>query len=214
MYVYRQRLGHLVDSGADLRADVYAAGLSPGLCADPLSHRRFIGAAAGAGVAVCAAVSRLPTALPTGCPPRHLLLAGAPLPADFSRRLAAVAGGMVSGGTADRPWHLSAAVLTRRCARDGRLSLTRYLHFEFAGRFPGSGEYAEKRAIPSLKQQRHTMNNQTAEDQYDYASQYILHSSTSELLTAPRRRGSTFPSAHSGAEDLRRQLKSSKNPVR
>jgi aminobenzoyl-glutamate transport protein len=43
------------------------------------------------------------TALPTGCPPRHLLLAGAPLPADFSRRLAAVAGGLVSGGTADRP---------------------------------------------------------------------------------------------------------------
>ncbi|WP_409409942.1 hypothetical protein, partial [Acinetobacter baumannii] len=94
------------------------------------------------------------------------------------------------------------------------LSLTRYLHFELTGRFPGSGEYAEKRAIPSLKQQRHTMNNQTAEDQYDYASQYILHSSTSELLTAPRRRGSTFPSAHSGAEDRRRQLKSSKNPVR
>ncbi len=61
VYVYRQRLGHLVDSGADLRADVYAAGLSPGLCADPVSHRRFIGAAAGAGVAVCAAVSRLPT---------------------------------------------------------------------------------------------------------------------------------------------------------
>ena len=93
---------------------------------------------------------------------------------------------------------------------DGRLSLTRYLHFELTGRFPGSGEYAEKRAIPPLKQQRHTVNNQTAEDQYDYASQYILHSSTSELLTAPRRRGSTFPSAHSGAEDRRRQLKSSK----
>ncbi|CDQ14244.1 hypothetical protein KQQSB11_260288 [Klebsiella quasipneumoniae subsp. quasipneumoniae] len=30
------------------------------------------------------------------------------------------------------------------------------------------------------------MDNQAAEDQYDYASQYILHSPTSELLTAPR----------------------------
>ena len=59
VHVYRQRLGHLVDSGADLRADVYAAGLPPGVCADPVSHRRFIGAAAGAGFTVCTAVSRL-----------------------------------------------------------------------------------------------------------------------------------------------------------
>lgn len=43
------------------------------------------------------------TALPTRRPPRDLLLAGAPLPADFSRRLAAVAGGLVSGRTAHRP---------------------------------------------------------------------------------------------------------------
>ncbi len=39
VYVYRQRLGHLVDSGADLRANVYAVGLSPGVCADPVSYR-------------------------------------------------------------------------------------------------------------------------------------------------------------------------------
>lgn len=55
---------NLVDSGADLRADVYAAGLSPGIRADSVSHRRLIGAAAGAGIAVCAAISRLLTALP------------------------------------------------------------------------------------------------------------------------------------------------------
>ncbi len=94
---------------------------------------------AGAGVAVCAAVSRLPTALPTGCPPRHLLLAGAPLPADFSRRLAAVAGGMVSGGTADRPGYLSASSLTCWQARDGRIALTRHLRFHFAGRMIHTG---------------------------------------------------------------------------
>ncbi|CDN03729.1 hypothetical protein KPSB59_4230002 [Klebsiella quasipneumoniae subsp. quasipneumoniae] len=58
------------------------------------------------------------------------------------------------------------------------------------------------------------MDNQAAEDQYDYASQYILHSPTSELLTAPRRRGGTFPGAQSCAEDRRRQLKSSKNHAR
>jgi hypothetical protein len=29
VHVYRQRLGHLVDSGADLRADVYDAGFHP-----------------------------------------------------------------------------------------------------------------------------------------------------------------------------------------
>jgi hypothetical protein len=95
--------------------------------------------------------------------------------------------------------------------RQGRpLSLTRHLHFDLTGA-SGSGEYAEKRAIPAFKQQRHTVDNQAAEDQYDYASQYILHSPTSELLTAPR--DAVAPS-RGGAEDRRRQLKSSKNHAR
>ncbi|MNU04445.1 hypothetical protein D3C72_2488570 [compost metagenome] len=42
MYVYRQRLGHLVDSGTDFCADVYAAGVPSGVCADLIPRRRFV----------------------------------------------------------------------------------------------------------------------------------------------------------------------------
>jgi hypothetical protein len=60
VYVYRQRLGNLVDSGADLCADVYDAGVPSGVCTDSVSHRRLLGDPAGAGFAVCPAVFRFP----------------------------------------------------------------------------------------------------------------------------------------------------------
>ena len=63
VHVYRQRVRHLVDSGADLRADVYDAGLPPGFCADPVPYRRLLGHSAGAGFTVCSAVFRFPSAL-------------------------------------------------------------------------------------------------------------------------------------------------------
>ncbi len=46
------------------------------------------------------------------------------------------------------PRHLSAAVLTHRCARDGHLSLTRYLHFELTGRFPAPANMPKSARYP------------------------------------------------------------------
>ena len=63
MHVYRQRFGHLVDFGPYFRADVHAAGVPSGVCADTVSRGGFIGDPAGAGFAVCTAVFRLPAAL-------------------------------------------------------------------------------------------------------------------------------------------------------
>ncbi|MNN98364.1 hypothetical protein D3C81_2177440 [compost metagenome] len=63
MYVYRQRVRHLVDSGADLCTDVYAARLSPGVRADPVPRGRFVGNPSRTGVAVCATVFRFPATL-------------------------------------------------------------------------------------------------------------------------------------------------------
>lgn len=63
VHVYRQRLGNLVDSGSHLCADVYDAGVPPGVCPDPVPYRRLLRHPPGTGLTVCSAVFRLPAAL-------------------------------------------------------------------------------------------------------------------------------------------------------
>ncbi len=112
-------------------------------CFVSLIHR----CCAGAGVTVCAVVSRLSTALPAGCPPRHLLFAGAPYPLIFLAVWLLLLVGWYLVGLPIGPASIRGC-LNPPMRGDGRLSLTRYLHFELTGRFPGSGEYAESARYP------------------------------------------------------------------
>ncbi len=94
--VHRQRLGHLVDSGADFVPMFMLLGFHPAFAQIPfrIADRSVLPLAP---VSPFVPLFSALTALPAGCPPRHLLLAGAPYPL-IPRRLAAVAGGLVSGG--------------------------------------------------------------------------------------------------------------------
>ncbi len=113
VHVHRQRLGDLVNFGADLRADVYAARFPPGVRPDDLSHRRLCGAAAGADVAVPAAVPRLPAALPQRRAARHLLRADPALSCGVLQRVDFAAAGLVCAWVANRPGRVSETGLNR-----------------------------------------------------------------------------------------------------
>ena len=94
---------------------------------DTVPHRGFVGPAAGAGIAVCPAVSWLPATLSLRCETRYLLFTRPALSSDIPRRVASDAGDMVLAGFTHRPGNLPAPVLikpggqslvTLRCARD------------------------------------------------------------------------------------------------
>ncbi len=110
VHVYRQRLGHLVDSGSDFCADVYAAGLPPGVRANRVPRGGFFGDPACADVAVYAAVPRIPPALHQRGETRHLLFAGAAVSDCVFRGVAADAGGLVSARITDWTGRVSASV--------------------------------------------------------------------------------------------------------
>ena len=101
VHVYCQRLSHLVDSGASVRADVYAARIPSGLRADDFPYRGFCRIAPRADVTVSASVPRIPAAIPKRCATWHLLCADLPVSGGVLYQLDHPAAGMVRTGFTD-----------------------------------------------------------------------------------------------------------------